>query len=118
MTDFPDLAALLGRHHDSLREYFDDRFNQLQQEIRTMSATTTNSLASLQAAVANETTVDQSIIALVTNMAAQIQAASPSGDNPAIDALVTQIQSNAASLSALVTQNTPAPAAPPGPVAA
>ncbi len=70
----------------------------------------TNSLASLQAAVANETTVDQSVLTLLTTLAAEIAAASPTGDNPAIDAVVTTMQANAAALAAAVTANTPVPA--------
>lgn len=73
---------------------------------------TTNSLANLTAAVANETTVDQSVLALITSLVAQISAASPTGDNPAIDALVTTMQTNAAALSAAVTANTTPPPAP------
>lgn len=75
-----------------------------------MSAT--NSLANLTAAVANETTVDQSVMALITTLLGEIQSASPTGDNPAIDALVTQMQTNATALAAAVTANTPPPPAP------
>ena len=74
-----------------------------------MSTTTTNSLANLQAAVANETTVDQSVLTLLTTLAAEIAAASPTGDNPAIDSVVATMTANAAALSAAVTANTPAP---------
>jgi hypothetical protein len=45
-------------------------------------------------------------------MAAEIAAASPTGDNPAIDAVVTTMNANAASLAAAVTANTPAAPAP------
>jgi hypothetical protein len=68
---------------------------------------TTNSLANLTTAVANETTVDQSVETLLTQLSAEIASASPTGDNPAIDALVTQMQANAAALAAAVTANTP-----------
>lgn len=78
-----------------------------------MSTTTTNSLANLQAAVAAETTVNQSVLALLTTLAAELQAASPTGDNPAIDAVVATMTANAASLSAAVTANTPTPPATP-----
>ena len=78
-----------------------------------MSTTTTNSLANLQAAVANETTVDQSVLTLLTTLAAEIAAASPTGDNPAIDSVVATMTANAAALSAAVTANTPAPPATP-----
>jgi hypothetical protein len=77
-----------------------------------MSASTTNSLANLQAAVAAQTTVTQSVLTLLSTMAAEIAAASPTGDNPAIDAVVTTMNANAASLAAAVTANTPAAPAP------
>lgn len=83
-----------------------------------MSGTTTNSLANLQAAVAAETTIDQSVLTLLTTLSAEIQAASPTGDNPAIDAVVATMQANAATLSAAVTANTPAPPAAPAPAPA
>ena len=76
-------------------------------------STTTNSLANLQAAVAAETAVDQSVLTLLTTLAAEIASASPTGDNPAIDAVVATMQANAASLAAAVTQNTPTPPAGP-----
>jgi len=73
---------------------------------------TTNSLANLTTAVANETAVDQSVLTLITQLAAEIAAASPTGDNPAIDALVVTMQANAAALAAAVAANTPVAAAP------
>ena len=77
-----------------------------------MSAT--NSLANLQAAVANETTVTQSVLTLLTTLAAEIAAASPTGDNPAIDAVVTTMQANATALAAALAANPPGP--PVGPI--
>ena len=79
---------------------------------------TTNSLAALTTAVANETTVDESVETLLVNLSAQIAAVSPAGDNPAIDALVLTMQTNATSLAEAVKANTPAaPPAPAPPVA-
>jgi hypothetical protein len=78
------------------------------ERLEQMSTTTTNSMANITAAVANETTVDQSVLTLITTIVGEVQAASPTGDNPAIDALVTTMQTNAAALSAAVTTNTPA----------
>jgi hypothetical protein len=75
-----------------------------------MSAT--NSLAALQAAVAAETAVDQSVETLLTQLAAELAAASPTGDNPAIDAVVATMTANAATLRAAVTANTPVVPAP------
>ena len=84
----------------------------IRKDIAAMSASTTNSLANLQAAVAAQTTVTQSVLTLLSTMAAEIAAASPTGDNPAIDAVVTTMNANAASLAAAVTANTPAAPAP------
>jgi hypothetical protein len=84
----------------------------IRKELAAMSASTTNSLANLQAAVAAQTTVTQSVLTLLSTMAAEIAAASPTGDNPAIDAVVTTMNANAASLAAAVTANTPAAPAP------
>lgn len=60
----------------------------------------------LRSAVAQETTLDQSVITLITQWAAQIQAAN--GDQTALNEIVGTMQSNAQSLSAAVTANTPA----------
>jgi hypothetical protein len=84
----------------------------IRKELAAMSASTANSLANLQAAVAAQTTVTQSVLTLLSTMAAEIAAASPTGDNPAIDAVVTTMNANAASLAAAVTANTPAAPAP------
>jgi hypothetical protein len=83
------------------------------QRILQVMSSTTNSIANLQAAVAAETTIDQSVLTLLTTLAAQIAAASPTGDNPAIDAVVSTMQANAATLAAAVTANTPTPPASP-----
>jgi hypothetical protein len=73
----------------------------------------TNSLANLTAQVASQQTVITSVETLLSQLTALIAAASPTGDNPAIDAIVTQLQTQDASLAAAVTANTPAaPAAP------
>jgi hypothetical protein len=88
----------------------DDRLDiiiSLLQELLKMSGTQTNSLANLQAAVAAETVIDQKVEALLTSLVAELQAASPTGDNPAIDAVVATMQANATALSAAVTAATP-----------
>ena|ERR1035438_422488 len=63
-------------------------------------------LTALQTAVAAETTVDQSVETLLTNLAAQIQ--QNIQDPVALAALVTTMQQNAATLATAVTTNTPA----------
>jgi hypothetical protein len=67
--------------------------------------------AQLQADVAANTTVDASVVTLVSGLVSQLQALSAAGtpvDPAAIDALATQLETNTASLSAAVTANTPA----------
>jgi hypothetical protein len=65
-------------------------------------------LADLNAAVTNEGTVEASIVTLLQGLAAQIGAVST--DPAAIEAIVAQINTNAATMAAAVTANTPAPA--------
>jgi len=101
------LAEAIERHHVPLRDTLDQILTELK-ELKAMSTTTTNSIAALTAAVAAETAVDTAVETLLTNLSAQITAASPTGDNPAIDALVTTMQTNAAALGDAVKANTPA----------
>lgn len=63
-------------------------------------------LTKLQADVANETTLDQSVITLLTNLAAEIKAAGT--DQAALDAITTQMEQNASALATAVAANTPA----------
>jgi len=74
-------------------------------------------ITALQTAVANETTVDNSVLTLISGLAAQITdliAASGNTVDPvALQAIVTQMTTNAAGLQAAVSANTPAaPASP------
>jgi len=63
-------------------------------------------LDALTAQVAENTSVEQSAITLIQNLAAQIQAA---GTDPAkLDALVQQLHGSSAALAAAITANTPA----------
>jgi len=75
------------------------------------------SLADIQAAVAAEKTVEASVVALLTTLSADLQAAVASNDPAAMQAVVDGINANAAALSAAVTQNTPAAPVPaPAPI--
>lgn len=66
-------------------------------------------ITDLQAAVAAEQTVEQSAIALLQNLSAQLTAALASADpTGAVEAVVANINTNAAALAAAVTANTPA----------
>lgn len=61
-------------------------------------------LSTLSADVANETTVDQSVVTLIGNLAAQITAA---GTDPvALKALTDTMEANAANLASVVSANT------------
>lgn len=68
-------------------------------------------LADLQAAVAADTTVEQSAVTLLTGLSVQIAALKTTQTDPAtgaaIDALVTQVKSNSSNLADAVTTNTP-----------
>jgi hypothetical protein len=92
----------------------------LLEKVITMSDTVQNELNALTAAVANETTIDQSAVTLIQGIPALIQAAVNAalaeGATPtqlaSFSALNAQLQQNATALQAAVTANTPAPQAP------
>jgi hypothetical protein len=71
-------------------------------------------ITALQTAVANETTVEQSAITLMTGLAAKISALIASSGNTvdpvALQAIVDGINQNQAALAAAVAANTPAAA--------
>lgn len=78
----------------------------LKKDVKFMAA-----IDDLTAAVTADTTVEQSAITLINNIAAQLAAA---GTDPAkLSALTTTLQTNSAALAAAVAANTaPAPTAP------
>ena len=68
-----------------------------------------SALDDLTAAVANETTVDQSVLTLINGIPALISAAVASaqaGDMAPLSALAAQVTANSAALAAAVTANT------------
>lgn len=71
-------------------------------------------LSRINAAVENETTVDQSILTLVETMADELR--NSGSDDPAVqaalDAAATQMETNAQAIVAAVAANTPAPPLP------
>jgi hypothetical protein len=87
----------------------------IQKELQKMAL----SLAALQAAVASETTVEQSAITLIQGLATQITtliaASGNSVDPVALQAIVTQMTTSQAALAAAVAANTTATPPPPGP---
>lgn len=66
-------------------------------------------LQDISAAVSAETTVDQAVVTLLTNIVAELKAAQASNDPAAMDAVVASIQANTKLLSDAVTANTPTP---------
>lgn len=71
----------------------------------------TAALDRITAAVANQTTVDESILALVSSLKTELDAAiaaTPTDDSSALDALSEQLEAQQAALSDAVTANTPA----------
>jgi len=74
-------------------------------------STLIEAIAALQAEVAAETTVEQSAITLIKNIADQLSAVA--GDPEAVMELVDQMKQSSEALAAAVLANTPA--APPAP---
>lgn len=68
----------------------------------------------LIASVTAQTTVEASLLSLISGLTDQLKAAVGSNNLGSVDAIVTQIQANTAAMQAAVTANTPAatPAAP------
>lgn len=71
-------------------------------------STLSQQVQDLQAAVANETAVDQSAITLLQKLAQMINDAANSGDLAAVQQLATEISANTNALAAAVQANTPA----------
>lgn len=71
------------------------------------------SISDVNAAVAAQTTVEQSVIALLNGISQQLKDAQASGDPAAIDQVVANINANTKALSDAVAANTPAAAPAP-----
>lgn len=67
-------------------------------------------LQELSTEVTRETSIDQSVLALIQGLIAQVEANKT--DPAALDGLLTQMKANADSLAAAVTANTPQAPAP------
>jgi len=65
------------------------------------------SIQDVTAAIANESTVDDSIIALLNGIVQQLKDAQASNDPAALDAVVAGIQANTQKIQDAVTANTP-----------
>jgi hypothetical protein len=88
-----------------------DKLNNLKRQGRKLENTIMLDFTALNTAVANNTTVEQSAITLITQIAQEI--AQNADDQATVSALADQLNQQAAALAASVAANTPA--APPAP---
>jgi uncharacterized protein YdcH (DUF465 family) len=107
--DFWEFISLL-KTNNAILARIESKIDKLNKEI----VMADQDVANLVAAVAQETTIDQSAIALINGIAAQIAAAVAAAgslsaaDRASLEAAVTSITTNATALSTAVTANTPA----------
>lgn len=115
VTLTPDeLTALLtGFFADQVADRVVAKLQPLLVPLETQETKIMATLADIQSAVANETTVEQSVITLLGQLSQELQAALAANDPAAMQSVVDQINANAANLAAAVQANTPA--APPSP---
>lgn len=99
------LLEHLHTHQLSTAAALDD----IKKELRKMSAASEAALARLTASVAANTTVDQSILDLVTRLAQEVR--DNANDPAALNALADQIDADAQRITEAVNANTPAPPA-------
>lgn len=100
---FQKLEDHLPRHEAKL-----DIIVTLLERLLTMSGTQTNSLANLQAIATAQSATIANAVTLLNNLAADLAATSPTGDNPAIDAIVATMAANSAALNAAIIADTTA----------
>ena len=114
-TAWPCEAANMGRWIDIPGQLsrIERKINLLLQ----MESAMGKELDDLKAAVAAETTVGDSVVALLADISSRLNQALASGDTAALAALSTELTANQAKLAAAVLANTPAPPEPvPDPV--
>jgi hypothetical protein len=91
---------------------FDERLTQILKDLKQIKGDLKMALVTLDTLtqdVADETTLDASIIALLDNISAQLKAAG--NDQAKLDALDAAINANKAAIAAAIQANTPAPPA-------
>ena len=88
-------------NHDLHR--IEQKLDELINKVNKLMAT----IQDLATEVASETSIDNSIVALLDGIASQLAAAQASSDPVAIQAVLTSMQSNVAILSAAITAITP-----------
>jgi len=96
-------------HHIHHHFHFDSLTIDLLKQILHKENQIMATIQDVQAAVAAESTVDDSIITLLNGIVQQLKDALATGNPAALDAVVQSIQANTAKLQAAVTANTPTP---------
>lgn len=104
--------AIEHHHHVDVHIRF-DQIPELLQALTGQNRKIMSALDDLTAAVANDTTVDQSAITLLEGLKSALDEAIANDDPAALQALSDQLGANQAALSAAVTANTPATEEPP-----
>jgi hypothetical protein len=106
MAPWPCEAAKMGRWIDIPGQLsrIERKINLLLQMEHRMS----QEMDELKAAVAAETTVGDSVVALLTDISARLNDAVNNGDTAAIKALTAELTANKEKLAAAVLTNTPA----------
>lgn len=105
------INRMLGTQRLTIRKL--DQLLDLQSEVLTEQGEVMLDLSALNDAVSEQTTVDGSIVTLLDQIAAQLDAAA--SDPAAVAAIAQQIRDNNASVAAAVTANTaPTPTPSPG----
>jgi uncharacterized coiled-coil protein SlyX len=98
-----EAISQIGHDYTSKLDRIIDLLHQILHKENIIMAT----IQDLTAAVAAESTVDDSIIALLNGIVQQLKDAQASGDPAALDAVVASIQANTAKIQDAVTANTP-----------
>lgn len=104
------MEGLIERLHSiekRMKQHIDDRFNHLENLINQNFKRMDQAIVNLQAAVQKETTVFQSGVTLIQQLANEIKNAP---DMATVQALADQVSANADTLAAAITANTPAQA--------
>jgi hypothetical protein len=104
-----DAQSEQDRKFNRLIERLDTIIELLQKEYKLMAT-----VQDLTAQVAAESTIDDSIIALLNGIVAQLSAAQASGDPAALDVVLAGIKANSDKISAAVVANTPVVVVPVG----
>lgn len=102
-------------HHHDIYHHHDPQFEAWQRRVNDALCLIIDHLEAimatiqeLQAAVTRNTDAENSVIVLLEGISQQLKEAKASGDPAAIEAVISQLDSNTARLGAAVVANTPA----------